>query len=129
MKSAARALLSKFGSSKAATLGWRDMWAMVTIKKSDGGIESSKNVPLVPYKALGEEYSRSTEFHSWGAPVSLNVNVPLASPAESECPAWKGDERRRAFCNHIEGYGSVCSCSDPSPLYFPRPLSPVSLHE
>ena len=30
-------------------------------------------------------------------------------------------ERRRAFCDSIEGYGSVCSCSDPAPLAFHPP--------
>lgn len=39
---------------------------------------------------------------------------------ESECD-WPDNEengRRRGFCNHIEGYGSVCSCVDPAPLSF-----------
>jgi beta-1,2-N-acetylglucosaminyltransferase len=126
MKSGARSLLARLGSSRAETIGWRDMWAMVTLKRRDG--DGGKAVP-----ALAEEYSRSSEFHSWGAPVSLRVSIPLASPTESTCD-WgslnlgassDASGRRAAFCNHIEGYGSLCSCTDPSPLYFPRPLSPL----
>lgn len=49
--------------------------------------------------------------------------------AESECD-WADKEenkRRREFCNHIEGYGSVCSCTDPAPLLFnPEPVSSIS---
>jgi beta-1,2-N-acetylglucosaminyltransferase len=49
--------------------------------------------------------------------------------SESECD-WTDTEenrRRREFCNHIEGYGSVCSCTDPAPLIFnPEPVSSVS---
>ena len=24
--------------------------------------------------------------------------------------------RRREFCDHVEGYGSVCDCDNPAPL-------------
>jgi beta-1,2-N-acetylglucosaminyltransferase len=48
---------------------------------------------------------------------------------DSECD-WVDTEenrRRREFCNHIEGYGSVCSCTDPAPLIFnPEPVSSLS---
>lgn len=46
--------------------------------------------------------------------------------AESECewPHTEENVRRQEFCNHIEGYGSVCSCSDPAVLTFdPQPVS------
>ncbi|GFR06941.1 protein O-linked-mannose beta-1,2-N-acetylglucosaminyltransferase 1 [Trichonephila clavata] len=71
-------------------------------------------------KLYGENYSKSPEFNSWGAPVLLRVEVPLVPVEESECD-WADNEennRRRGFCNHIEGYGSVCSCVDPAPLAF-----------
>ncbi|CAL1276918.1 unnamed protein product [Larinioides sclopetarius] len=105
MKQPARELLKRLGSKKAQVIGWRDMWAMATQK---GG------------KLYGENYSKSPEFNSWGAPVLLRVEVPLVPVEESECD-WADNEennRRRGFCNHIEGYGSVCSCVDPAPLAF-----------
>ncbi|ODM98947.1 Protein O-linked-mannose beta-1,2-N-acetylglucosaminyltransferase 1 [Orchesella cincta] len=114
MKHNAREALAKMGSERAKNLGWRDMWAMVTRKG-----ESSLKIPI---KALAEQYSKSTEFHSWGAPVSLKVQVPLTSLHESQCD-WepsKENDRRKEFCNHIEGYGSVCSCKDPAPLVFQK---------
>jgi hypothetical protein len=51
---------------------------------------------------------------------------------ESECD-WADSEenrRRKEFCSHIEGYGSVCSCTDPAPLLFnPEPVSCIiTLH-
>jgi beta-1,2-N-acetylglucosaminyltransferase len=51
--------------------------------------------------------------------------------ADSECDWSDTDEnrRRREFCNHIEGYGSVCSCTDPAPLLFnPEPVSSRKLY-
>lgn len=45
---------------------------------------------------------------------------------ESECewPDSEDNKRRRQFCNHIEGYGSVCNCNDPAPIIFnPEPVS------
>ncbi|XP_022239615.1 protein O-linked-mannose beta-1,2-N-acetylglucosaminyltransferase 1-like isoform X2 [Limulus polyphemus] len=110
MKQPARDLLKKLGSKKSQVIGWRDMWAMVTQK---GG------------KMYGESYSKSPEFNTWGAPVFLRVEVPLVPAENSECgwPETEENERRRSFCNHIEGYGSVCSCTDPAPLNFnPEPL-------
>jgi beta-1,2-N-acetylglucosaminyltransferase len=69
-------------------------------------------------KMLAESYSRSPEFNSWGAPVVLRVEMGLSSVSDSECD-WSDSEesrRRKSFCSHIEGYGSVCSCSEPAPL-------------
>ncbi|CAO2588589.1 Protein O-linked-mannose beta-1,2-N-acetylglucosaminyltransferase 1 [Lemmus lemmus] len=44
---------------------------------------------------------------------------------EAECH-WSDTElnrRRRRFCSKVEGYGSVCSCKDPTPIEFsPDPL-------
>lgn len=76
MKANAREILSKFGSKKAKNLGWRDMWAMVAKKidhdlKRKGGVKEEEAV---------EDYSRSTEFHSWGAPVFIKAVIQLTSP-------------------------------------------------
>ncbi|XP_063220373.1 protein O-linked-mannose beta-1,2-N-acetylglucosaminyltransferase 1-like isoform X2 [Bacillus rossius redtenbacheri] len=110
MKQPARDLLKRLGSRRAQMIGWRDMWAMVTQKAG---------------KMYGELYSKSMDFNTWGAPVVLHVEVPLVTIEESECD-WSDTEenrRRREFCNHVEGYGSVCSCSDPAPLTFhPEPI-------
>lgn len=71
MKSHCRKMLSRLGSEKAMHLGWRDMWAMVT-RRGDLNLK-------VPFKAYAEESSRSGEFHSWGTPVSIHVEIPLVS--------------------------------------------------
>ncbi|KAG1678559.1 Protein O-linked-mannose beta-1,2-N-acetylglucosaminyltransferase 1 [Nymphon striatum] len=105
MKQPARDLLKRMGSKKIQSVGWRDMWAM-TVQK--GGA------------MYGEAVSKSTDFNKWGDAVHLNVDVPLTSVEESECDWGNNDEdlRRKDFCNRIEGYGSVCSCNDPTPLVF-----------
>jgi hypothetical protein len=55
----------------------------------------------------------------------------LSVVTDSECD-WVDTEenrRRREFCNHIEGYGSVCSCTDPAPLLFnPEPVSNITVY-
>ncbi|XP_021923735.1 protein O-linked-mannose beta-1,2-N-acetylglucosaminyltransferase 1-like isoform X2 [Zootermopsis nevadensis] len=110
MKQPARDLLKRLGSKRAQVIGWRDMWAMVTQKGA---------------RMFGESYSKSTDFNTWGAPAVLRTEVPLVPVEASECD-WVDTEenrRRREFCNHIEGYGSVCSCTDPAPLFFnPEPV-------
>lgn len=41
-----------------------------------------------------------------------------------EWPDTEETERRRMFCNQIEGYGNVCSCKNPLPIAFhPAPVS------
>ncbi len=104
MKQPARDTLRRMGSRRADKLGWRDMWGMVCVKKG---------------KVYGESFSKSAGFHSWGSPVVLRAEVPLADKEEAECKEWgDGEEakRRREFCDKFEGYGQVCSCSDPLPI-------------
>ncbi|KAG7153761.1 O-linked-mannose beta-1-2-N-acetylglucosaminyltransferase 1-like 17 [Homarus americanus] len=105
MKGGGRDALRRLGSSHARELGWRDMWALVSAK---GG------------RVFAEHLSRSPDFNTWGVPVMLRAEVPLVPLEESECGWPDTDEHRRRgeFCGHIEGYGSVCSCSDPAPLTF-----------
>ncbi|CAH1773117.1 unnamed protein product [Owenia fusiformis] len=117
MKTTARELLKSLGSDKAQVIGWRDMWAMVTIK---GGAK------------LGESHSKSADLQSWGSPILLKADIPLRPVEETECdwPQSDVNERRRAFCSKIEGYGSVCSCKDPAPLeFFPAPLADNRVHD
>ncbi|KAK7601264.1 hypothetical protein V9T40_008705 [Parthenolecanium corni] len=110
MKRMARDLLKRLGSEKSEILGWRDMWAMVTRKGE---------------KPYGESFSKSAGFNSWGSPVTLKVEVPLVPIEDSEC-SWSENnetERRRTFCNQVEGYGNVCSCKNPLPISFnPAPV-------
>lgn len=47
-------------------------------------------------------------------------------PPDAEChwPDTELNRRRRRFCSKVEGYGSVCSCKDPTPIEFnPDPVS------
>ncbi|KAL0604513.1 Protein O-linked-mannose beta-1,2-N-acetylglucosaminyltransferase 1 [Plecturocebus cupreus] len=80
---------------------------------------------LLPGPVLGEKHSKSPALSSWGDPVLLKTDVPLSSAEEAECH-WADTElnrRRRRFCSKVEGYGSVCSCKDPTPIEFsPDPL-------
>merc|ERR1719245_2595233 len=106
MKTPARELIARFGSRYSRVVGWRDMWAMVAVK----GV-----------RAVSEGYKKSPDFSSWGNPVYISAEIPLSSASESRCESWpEGEEtqRRRRFCDKIEGYGSVCSCNDPSPITF-----------
>uniref|UniRef100_A0A3Q2IJ62 Protein O-linked-mannose beta-1,2-N-acetylglucosaminyltransferase n=1 Tax=Equus caballus TaxID=9796 RepID=A0A3Q2IJ62_HORSE len=110
LKDTAKALLRSLGSQAGPVLGWRDTWAFVGRK---GG------------PVLGEKHSKSPALSSWGDPVLLKTDVPLSSAEEAECH-WADTElnrRRRRFCSKVEGYGSVCSCKDPTPIEFsPDPL-------
>lgn len=188
LKRAARELLTRMGSKKAETLGWRDMWAMAVQKRL-----LSRSSGL-----LGEAYSKATDFNSWASPAILHVDIELSADNEDDpfCQ-WSSsassvgghsghrtlkdqgffshfigrlfgekeveslssttltnaievdqqsnlksgsssstsifladDEetrsRRKHFCSRIEGYGSVCSCSDPLPIRFASSFDPLS---
>ncbi|XP_057640867.1 protein O-linked-mannose beta-1,2-N-acetylglucosaminyltransferase 1 isoform X2 [Chionomys nivalis] len=111
LKDTAKALLRSLGSQAGPALGWRDTWAFVGRK---GG------------PVLGEKHSKSPALSSWGDPVLLKTDVPLSSAEEAEChwPDTELNRRRRRFCSKVEGYGSVCSCKDPTPIEFsPDPLA------
>ena len=117
LKQPTRDLLSKLGSHYARVVGWRDMWAMVAVK----------GVGLV-----AEAYKKSPNFSSWGGVVQVTAEIPLAPISESECSSWpEGEEtrQRQKFCDKLEGYGSVCSCNDPSPILFnPPPVLNNQIH-
>ena len=118
LRSGVRELLKRLGSQHAGNIGWRDMWAMVTVKV--GGQVTGPNVG-----STSEGYKQSGSFTDWAAPVTITSEVSLVSAAEhGQCDQWPVSEetqRRRRFCDKIEGYGSVCSCSDPSPIMFNPP--------
>ena len=94
-----------------ASLSWRDMWALVTVK---GGAP------------VGEDVGRSHDLQSWGLPVEIHVTVPLQdSLVECDWPRTKENELRREFCSKYEGYGALCHCAKPLPLSVKSPpLSP-----
>ncbi|KAM5126559.1 protein O-linked-mannose beta-1,2-N-acetylglucosaminyltransferase 1, partial [Mantella aurantiaca] len=110
LKEAARNLLQSLGSAAVPTLGWRDMWSLV-VKK--GG------------EIYGEKHSKSPALSTWGDAVLLKTAIQLVPPEDAEChwPDTELNRRRRRFCSKVEGYGSVCSCKDPTPIEFnPIPL-------
>uniref|UniRef100_A0A8D0KJW5 Alpha-1,3-mannosyl-glycoprotein 2-beta-N-acetylglucosaminyltransferase n=1 Tax=Salvator merianae TaxID=96440 RepID=A0A8D0KJW5_SALMN len=110
LKDTAKNLLKSLGSQIAASLSWRDMWTFVGKK---GG------------EVYGEKYAKSPVLSTWGEPVLLKTEVQLTSMEDAEChwPDTELNRRRKRFCSKVEGYGSVCSCKDPTPIEFnPDPL-------
>ena len=111
LKSGGRESLARLGSEWSGKIGWRDMWAMVTVKGSPGG-------------PVSEGYKPSPSFSDWAPAIMVSAEVQLEGRPTLLCPGWgEGQEgrRRRTFCDKIEGYGSVCSCEDPSPIVFSPP--------
>ncbi|KAJ6659543.1 hypothetical protein lerEdw1_018778 [Lerista edwardsae] len=110
LKDTAKSLLKSLGSQIAASLSWRDTWTFVGKK---GG------------EVYGEKHAKSPALSTWGEPVLLKTEVQLTSVEDAEChwPDTELNRRRKRFCSKVEGYGSVCSCKDPTPIEFnPDPL-------
>jgi len=125
LKQAARDMLRRLGSKRSQQIGWRDMWAFVAIKgpspsnKAAAGAASGDRKGAYASGMLGESLSKSPDFQSWGQNVVLRAEVPLSSIQEANCQKWPDTEenaRRRQFCDHVEGYGSVCDCDSPAPI-------------
>ena len=111
LKSGGRESLARLGSEWSGKIGWRDMWALVTVKGS-------------PARPVSEGYKPSPSFSDWAPALMVSAEVQLEGRPSLLCPGWgEGQEgrRRRTFCDKIEGYGSVCSCEDPSPIVFSPP--------
>ncbi|PKU41496.1 protein o-linked-mannose beta- -n-acetylglucosaminyltransferase 1 [Limosa lapponica baueri] len=56
---------------------------------------------------------------------TIKFQVWLLRKMNAEChwPDTELNRRRKRFCSKVEGYGSVCSCKDPTPIEFnPDPL-------
>ncbi|XP_067020096.1 protein O-linked-mannose beta-1,2-N-acetylglucosaminyltransferase 1-like [Acropora muricata] len=109
LKKTARNLMKTLGSENCINLNFRDMWAFVVKKRG-------------PVSAEG--YRKSPNFDSWAEPLTIQALVTLQSEDTESC-LWEDNEisqRRKEFCEKYEGYGSVCSCSNPAPLE--RPSDP-----
>ncbi len=67
---------------------------------------------------FAEMHNKAADLTQWASPVILKTTIPLISLKESECnwPETEANQRRRTFCNQVEGYGSLCSCDDPAPI-------------
>ncbi|XP_033636550.1 protein O-linked-mannose beta-1,2-N-acetylglucosaminyltransferase 1-like [Asterias rubens] len=106
LKDSARSFLKILGSNDAHQMGWRDTWAFVTQKQKKHG------------HPFAEMYNKAADLTQWASPVILKTTIPLISLKETECnwPDTEANQRRRSFCNQVEGYGSLCSCDDPAPI-------------
>ncbi|KAL5022574.1 hypothetical protein ScPMuIL_001729 [Solemya velum] len=108
LKAEARHMLKEMGSLEAEGLGWRDMWAMVVVK---GGSK------------IAESHIKAPDLATWAGRVRLEAEIPLSPIKDVECdwPDNEVNQRRKMFCSKREGYGDVCSCSQPAPLTFDVP--------
>ncbi|XP_076088215.1 protein O-linked-mannose beta-1,2-N-acetylglucosaminyltransferase 1-like isoform X1 [Mytilus galloprovincialis] len=107
LKSEARQYLKEMGSEKIENLAFRDTWAFI-VKK--GG------------KKIAETHGKSPALDSWGEKVTIQATIDLVNIKDTECH-WeetKINQRRQTFCNKVEGYGDICSCTHPDPVVFPQ---------
>ncbi|XP_042860084.1 protein O-linked-mannose beta-1,2-N-acetylglucosaminyltransferase 1-like [Penaeus japonicus] len=105
-----RNLLYSLGSAKVHKLPFRDY--MVWVASVHGRTWAEAIIDDMP----GDE-------GYYGAPVMVDVVVPL-NPLG---PCWEVSEEREAqrwrFCRRFGGYGALCECDRPAPLHYPpRPL-------
>lgn len=103
LKKTARNLMSTLGSENFGNLNFRDTWAFVVQKRGAVSAEGHRKAP---------------NFDSWAEPLTIQALVTLQSEDGASC-SWEDSDatrRRREFCEKFEGYGSVCSCSNPAPL-------------
>ncbi|XP_052102810.1 protein O-linked-mannose beta-1,2-N-acetylglucosaminyltransferase 1-like [Mytilus californianus] len=107
LKLEARQYLKEMGSEKIENLAFRDTWAFI-VKK--GG------------RKIAETHGKSPALDSWGEKVTIQATIDLVNIKDSECH-WgetKISQRRQTFCNKVEGYGDICSCTNPDPVVFPQ---------
>ncbi|XP_028393011.1 protein O-linked-mannose beta-1,2-N-acetylglucosaminyltransferase 1-like [Dendronephthya gigantea] len=103
LKKPARNIIRSLGSVNIDGLKWRDSWAFIVTKRG---------------KKYAENYHHANDVAHWGNPVTARATVDLVPVEQSQCK-WDESEvskRRRKFCERFEGYGSVCSCSNPAPI-------------
>lgn len=129
---AARGLLRELGSQLIEQLRWRDMWALVARKqlalhtgRQLGQSDEDQLGAQVRRSKLAEALAKSTGFADWAQPVELDIKLELLDERLDPAGACKwmsagsdDDQRRRAFCNRVEGYERVCDCDFPAPISF-----------
>lgn len=102
LKKAGKNSIKMFGSRFVNNLSWRDTWAFISKKRNQW---------------LAESHQKAPSLESWGAPIIVQATVALLQK-ERDC-TWGDDKvatRRKQFCAKYEGYGTVCSCTNPAPI-------------
>eukprot|EP00112_Aurelia_sp_Birch-Aquarium-sp1_P004363 Seg1493.5 transcript_id=Seg1493.5/GoldUCD/mRNA.D3Y31 product="Protein O-linked-mannose beta-1 2-N-acetylglucosaminyltransferase 1" protein_id=Seg1493.5/GoldUCD/D3Y31 len=101
-KKAGRNAIKAFGSKFVDQVRWRDTWVYISKK---------------PNIWLAENIQKNLAVDKWAPPAIVQVSLTLTEKDES-CDYGEGKvaERRKAFCEKFEGYGSVCTCKDPAPI-------------
>lgn len=84
-----------FDSRKIHSLGYRDMWAFVSVN----------------HQWIVEGHRKAVP-GGWGLPVDVQAFIALEQDYAEQCNWGEGEilERRKQLCNRYEGYGSVCDC-------------------
>lgn len=102
LKKTGKNAINMFGSRYVKDITWRSTWAFISKKRS---------------KWLAEAFQKAPSFNDWATPVVVQASVQLLEK-ENECNWGEGAaaRRRRQFCAKYEGYGSVCSCTNPAPI-------------
>ena len=95
-KKAGRNAIKAFGSKFVDQVRWRDTWVYISKK---------------PNTWLAENIQKNVAVDKWAPPAIVQVSLTLTEKEES-CDYGEGKvaERRKAFCEKFEGYGSVCTC-------------------
>ncbi|KAK3890626.1 hypothetical protein Pcinc_005422 [Petrolisthes cinctipes] len=98
----ARLYLSSRGSWAVPFLKFRDAWAWAWVV-GEGGVGEA----LVTNPA---------SIYSFPSPLVLHLTLPPPNPTARHCEDWPEGEswqKRRYFCDLYDGYGDLCSCSNP----------------
>lgn len=122
-------MLGEKHSKSPALSSWGDPVLLKTdvpLSSAEGGVSGG----WAPGQCLGWGwafgFSLQGVLQTALASFSHPVDLIFPSTSEAECH-WADTElnrRRRRFCSKVEGYGSVCSCKDPTPIEFsPDPVS------
>jgi len=102
LKKSGKTSINMFGSRFINSIGWRDTWAFISKKRNTW---------------LAEAHQKPPSPELWGPPLIVQTSIQLEEK-EKKC-YWGNDDsarRRKQFCMKYEGYGSVCSCTNPAPI-------------
>ncbi|XP_064110359.1 protein O-linked-mannose beta-1,2-N-acetylglucosaminyltransferase 1-like [Macrobrachium nipponense] len=105
-----REFLTEMGVSSAIDLQFRQSLAWVGTV--GGRVWAEATIQERRVKGLGCQ---------WSSPVTLEADVPRLMNDVSSCFNGGQEKERASFCDKYDGYGHLCSCENPAPLFYAAP--------
>ncbi|CAL4168059.1 unnamed protein product, partial [Meganyctiphanes norvegica] len=113
----ARGALASLGVSSAEDLSYRD--TLIWVGTIGGRIWAEATVNYTKPKSIHNSRQTQVNQHMTSSSLQVETLIPIVELGDIASCQNNLDLARAKFCSLYDGYGALCSCSDPAALNYP----------